>query len=392
MRLVSRYSRLLLALSVALCGWNSAQAESFLPESVQMHGFASLGYFNTMDNNFFGDTKQGSGDIDFWELGINGSWHPLPNLQLSMQVVSRKAGETDDGGLRIDYGFLDYSFVSDVDKLLGVRLGRVVYPFGLYGDTRDMPFTRPSILLPQSIYFDKTRQLSLSGDGGQLYGESRTQYGDFFVQVVGSQPRVDDSDLKEDITNSFGGELHGDASWGGRLIYEKDGGAIRFAISAYQLNVDIDPQGRIGPIPRKLKFEPLIFSAQYNAERWSLTGEYASRSTQLQPISSFTGESFYIQGIYRITSQWEAIVRYDVLYWDKDDRDGKDYEAVFGVPAHSRFAKDWTVGVRWDVTPTFMLRAEYHNVDGTGWLSRLDNPQGTKQHWNLFAFLAAYRF
>ena len=138
----------MLALGVVLFGWNGAQAEFSLPESVQVHGFASLGYFNTTDNNFFGDTKQDSGDVDFWELGINGSWRALPNLQLSMQVVSRKAGEADDGDLRIDYGFLDYAFVSDVNKVLGVRLGRVINPLGLYNDTRDMPFTRPSILLP----------------------------------------------------------------------------------------------------------------------------------------------------------------------------------------------------------------------------------------------------
>ena len=138
-------------------------AEFSLPESVQIHGFASLGYFNTTGNNFFGNTKSG-GDVDFWELGINGSWRPLTNLQLSLQVVSRQAGKTDDGDLRIDYGFLDYGFVSDIDNLWGVRLGRVVYPYGLYNDTRDMAFTRPSILLPQSIYFDVNRQLSLSGE------------------------------------------------------------------------------------------------------------------------------------------------------------------------------------------------------------------------------------
>ena len=44
------------------------------------------------------------------------------------------------------------------------------------------------------------------------------------------------------------------------------------------------------------------------------------------------------------------------------------------LPAHNRFAKDITVGLRWNITPEFMLRAEYHRVNGTGWLSTLDNP------------------
>ena len=63
-------------------------------------------------------------------------------------------------------------------------------------------------------------------------------------------------------------------------------------------------------------------------------------------------------------------------------------------PAHSRFAKDITVGLRWNITPQFMLRAEYHRVNGTGWLSTLDNPSphGTVQHWDLFSILGSYRF
>ena len=239
----------------------------------------------------------------------------------------------------------------------------------------------------------------LSGDGGQLYGEYRTRYGDFFVQGGGIQPRVDDPDLKDLLAGPIPGELEGRPSWGGRLIYERDGGRVRLAVTAIQSNADFTPQ--LSGVGRgSWNFDPWIFSAQYNAERWSLTGEYALRRIQFEnftpspPKSSSTGESYYVQGIYRIALRWEAMVRYDVLYWDKDDRDGIDFEAATGglFQAHSRFAKDLTVGIRWDITPTFMLRAEYHNVDGTGWLSRLENPQGTKQHWNLFALLAAYRF
>ncbi len=43
------------------------------------------------------------------------------------------------------------------------------------------------------------------------------------------------------------------------------------------------------------------------------------------------------------------------------------------IPAHSRFAKDITVGLRWNVTPSIMLRAEYHYINGTGWISPFDN-------------------
>ena len=378
----------------------STYAELSLPESLQIHGFASLGYFNTSGNNFFGNTKSG-GDVDFWELGTNGSWRPLNNLQLSLQVVSRQAGKTDDGDLRIDYGFLDFSFLSDVDNLWGVRLGRVVNSYGLYNDTRDMAFTRPGILLPQSIYFDINRELALSGDGGQLYGERRTSFGDFLLQLQIFQPRVDDPDLKNDLTGGSGGDLDGKPSWGGRLTYEKDGGRLRLALSGFQLNVDPDPNGAVSQSSPQFDLDPVVLSAQYNAERWSLTGEYAFRHLRRDifvpplPNESVTGESYYLQAIYRLAQRWEAMLRYDVLYWDKDDRNGKEYEANTGgrIPAYRRFAKDWAIGLRWNITPNMMLRAEYHNINGAGWISSLENPiDDTEQHWYMFAILASYRF
>lgn len=51
------------------------------------------------------------------------------------------------------------------------------------------------------------------------------------------------------------------------------------------------------------------------------------------------------------------------------------------------------VGLRWNVTPEFMLRAEYHHVNGTGWFSRLDNPASEgplSQHWDLYAIQASF--
>jgi hypothetical protein len=90
------------------------------------------------------------------------------------------------------------------------------------------------------------------------------------------------------------------------------------------------------------------------------------------------------------------MARYDVLYSDRSDRDGKDFEAQTRgtVPAHTRFAKDLTVGLRWDITPHWMARVEYHLVDGTAWLPRLDNRDTAdlERYWNLFSALVSFHF
>jgi hypothetical protein len=170
-------------------------------------------------------------------------------------------------------------------------------------------------------------------------------------------------------------------------------------VTAVDLQVEYEPgDGPVNLEAGEFSFSPLLFSAQYNAERWSLTAEYERRPVSLKkfgpllPDTEYTGESYYLQGSYRFNSSLEGVLRYDVLIWDRDDPDGEEFAALTGIPAHRRFAKDWTVGLRWDLLPSFMLQAEYHRVDGTGWLSELENPDGFERRWDLFAVMASYRF
>ncbi|HJT52146.1 MAG TPA: porin, partial [Nitrosospira sp.] len=186
----------------------------------------------------------------------------------------------------------------------------------------------------------------------------------------------------------------------GRANYELDEGRLRFAFSGAQLNINYDPGNSDWLGAGSIRFTPLIFSAQYNAESWSLTSEYALRHFKYEnfgaggPNLDFFGESYYLQGVYRFTPEWEAIVRYDALYTDRDDRSGEKWAAATGGSAHRRYAKDITVGLRWNITPELMLRAEYHRVNGTAWLSTLDNPNSgsLSQNWDLFSILGSYRF
>ncbi len=370
-----------------------------LPEGFQIHGFASQGYILTSDNNFFGDSDD-QGSLDFTELGINASWLMARRFQLSGQLLSRRAGEGHEGDIQLDYGLADYNFLSAADRRLGVRIGRFKNPLGLYNDTRDVAFTRPGILLPQSLYFDRTRTLALSADGVEFYAEHRNGIGDFFLELGAGLPQVDDLDTELSLLGrDFPGDLDNDVSYIGRLLYERDGGRLRFGLSGALVNIGYQPN-LVDPLERgSIRFQPWILSAQYNAERWSLTGEYALRRFKFQdfgaiPDMEFDGESYYAQFTYRINSNWEAMLRYDLLYSDRDDRDGREFEARTGRPAHTRFAKDWTVGLRWDVTPTLMLRTEVHRVDGSGWLPPQDNPDtlSIKRRWELFGILASYRF
>ncbi len=371
-----------------------------MPEATQIHGFVTQGLISSTGNNFFGPSKNGV-SWEFTELGVNASYRPDPDLQFSAQLLSCRAGGTDNGRVRLDYGFVDYTFSASESGRWGVMAGKIKNPLGFYNTTRDVAFTRPSILLPQSIYFDRARNFALSAPGASVYGERVGEGGDLYLQLAALRPQVDDQDTKFAFLGvDRPGNLDGDASYIGRLLFDRDGGRLRLALSAAQINMSYRPGAGDALSAGSIRFEPAVLSAQFNAERWSLTSEYALERVSRQgfgaPVldTTNTSEQCYVQGTYRFAARWEGLLRYDVLYLDRADRDGARYAALSGNPAYARYAKDWTVGVRYDVTPSFMLRGEFHSVDGTAWLPFEDNPDpfGTSRRWNMFLLQGSYRF
>ncbi|MGX2040525.1 hypothetical protein ACWJKU_10395 [Methylocaldum sp. MU1018] len=378
--------------------WHCHDSSADWKDTFQYHGFISQNFVLTSKNNFYGNSRHGS--FDFTEAGFNVSLQPLSRLGLAAQVLYRRAGELEDEEVRLDYGVLDLTALDTPDVRAGVRLGRVKNPLGLYNETRDVPFTRASIFLPQSIYFDRTRNFALSSDGGQVYGEYESSIGEFSVRANIGVPTLDKSLESLILGRDRPGEFHGKLSYIGQFLYEFRSGLIRLAFTAASAQAGYDSgQGDVFS-GGDFWFQPYIFSAQYNGERLSLTAEYALRNDrgkhfgQFLPNFARTGESYYIQGAYRFTDEIEAVVRYDVLYLNVNDRYGEGFERRTGRPGFSRFAKDWTVGLRWDITPSWMARVEYHRIHGTGWLAATENPDPRKLEpdWDLFALELSFRF
>ncbi|HPP46977.1 MAG TPA: hypothetical protein PLF25_05670 [Accumulibacter sp.] len=316
-------------------------------------------------------------------------------------MLSHRAGGTDDGRLRLDYGLIDWTVHTSESGRSGVRLGRLKAAYGLYNTTRDVPFTRPSIILPQSIYFERTRNLTVSADGGEIYLE---RYGDgalLSASFALGRPQADTSAAKIALVGlAANGHLESDPTPDFHLLYETDGGKYRLGFTAARLKLHYHPGPGDNLQAGTFELRPLVFSAQYNDENWSLTGEYARRNTVINNFGPAfynghaAGESYYLQGTYRITPRWEALLRYDVFYADRNDRHGQTFSAATRWPGYLRFAKDWTTGIRYDVTSSFMLRAEIHRINGTGFLPVQDNPNpfAMQQRWNLYLLLASYRF
>lgn len=369
-----------------------------------VHGFLTQGFFKSDKNNYFGKSSEGSGSFDFHEYGVNPSAKVSDDIRLSALFLVRQAGGTDNDSLRVDHALADVRFFSNDTSDAGVLLGRIKTPIGFYNETRDVAITRPSILLPQSIYFDQNRNFLINADGAQFYwelGGKGTSYSRLAVEAARTVG-VDNPETEFYFLGAIlPGELDSGTSYGFRAVHERDGGRTKFAMF-------------LSTSPRALKYSPAavdILQAgtvrtesmwlsfhQDIGDRWGFTSELFMPRLTYEDFGPFLPDrvayplGYYVEAQFRPAPKWETFIRRDISYLDRSDKDGTTLAALTGRPAHNFFAKDDTIGARYHLTPKLSLSAEIHSVNGTVWLPIEDNPDpsATSQYWKMLALQVSY--
>lgn len=385
------WEKILLTTCLVLVAVKAGADQGELPGGVpELHGFVGQGFTHTTDNQVFGHSTAGS--LDFHELGLATSWRPHGDWLLSAQLISRNAGEVDNGEPFLDYALVDYSFQQQLPGRPGLSLGRIRNPFGLYNDTRDAPFARPGIVLPQTVYLDKVRDLFLSLDGIQLHADIGPGAHGLLCQLNLGRAHIDGDTGRTVMGPVMAGHTDNDGvTWVGRLLYDW-GGRLQLALSAGQASFVLDPwMPGMGRVAGKGTY--WLLSAQYHAAQWSLTGEYVREELRadgglgMLPLTRLEPRGWYLQAGYRPSPAWEAFLRYEDGVADRDLK-----ERLGDHPAY--FTRGWVTGLRWDLHPQWMLRCEYALYRGGFILSPLDNPDGAAvvEQWNMLSALLAFRF
>ncbi|MDP1928417.1 MAG: hypothetical protein Q8K62_07895 [Thiobacillus sp.] len=392
----SRWNSLLLA---CLLETSAVGADGLADTRYRIQGFAAQTLISSTNNHFFGESRD-SISTAFTEIGLQGFWLPLDALQLSGQILYRRAGESDQEGLRLDYAQADWRFYQNESTQLGVKLGKVKIPYGLYNETRDVPFTRPSILLPQAIYVDNSRSLLIAAPGAIFHGSNVSAYGTFDASLGWARPDFGSEAVGYVfLGRNRPGELEGTSAFSSSLRWDAPTDTT-LMLTYVDANADYQPGNPDNLAPGSIHFRNLLLSFQQRFDTVTLTAEYGEPRIDRTGFGAALPDAGrdsivrYMQGEWRFHPEWELVLRNEVNYRDKNDKSGQKLHAATGLPAHAMFSNDWVVGLRWDVTPNLMLRAEYHHVNGTSWLPGLDNPDifATEQHWNMGLLQAAYRF
>lgn len=406
-----KYRRLFfLVLFCMLPPWSGLAFD--LGETAQLHGFVSQGYMQSSNNNFL--TPSRSGSYEFTDLAINANWSILSDLRIGGQLFFRNLGDYSEDRVIVDWALLDYQPF----EWGGIRLGKIKMPHGLYNENRDSDFLLPLIFLPQSIYDESRRDSMLAYLGGGIYGNIPAgDWGDVDYHLfVGETRYPDDSILAEGTTNSLlsnitnnnkkppaarnpllpsdllSADRKNEELYGGSLIFNSSDGDLRLGFSLLHSKNCIYVNGSSVPLTKNTVRSRFVLSLEYSWNDWVFAGEYgeSDRRTITAGVVSQNGpsQSWYLLASYAPFERWTFSVLYDEFYRMKFDKDG---ETRPQVADYMGWRKDFGVAVRYDLRDDFVIKAEYHIIDGGAMQLGVLNPT-VDRFWNYFAAKLTYSF
>jgi hypothetical protein len=364
-------------------------------------GFVSQGLVYTDDHNFAGNSDDGV-STDYREAAVYSMWRISPEVRIGGQIAARKLGNMTEDKPQLDYLSLDVNLLDNASDTMGVRLGKLKLIHGFYNTSREVPFSRTSILLPQSMYNDETRDIQISAWGGELYGN-------VFLDPMRLEYTLTVGNLRHDEVAEllfFNRELSGhfDSAYlalGNLWFYgEADQWRVGLSYGNYRPTYRSGPLGEFGIESGRIDVSVSALSAEYNIGRLMLTAEYFRHNVDLSDLGgvySLIGktefEAYYAQATYHMTDTLSAFVRYDVAYRDVDDKSGRKAAAIFGTPDYNMWSKDATLGIGWKFSQNWLARAEWHHIQGAARVPVADNdPSDANPNWNMVLFQLAYRF
>ena len=363
------------------------------------HGFVAQGVIRTDDSSFVDPEKEWSPKLT--ELGINGSVRLTSTVRLAGQAVYLNGGNRYPEGERLDYLFFDFDIFDKESLNFNLHLGRYKNYHWLYSATRDVPHTRPSIILPQSIYFDGFRDIAVGSDGAAIVGSYSNDVGEWeFNWSYGNSP-VSRKQVQTFFSDFSQGSIDQDFTHQLSAFLRPKAGQLQVGVSlldsdfSYREGEQDVLQNGVATSQR------VMFTLQYAAEKWDLTSEIMQERVIFRGIladgflQDTKGQGGYIQGRYFLNPNITLLARLDILDVNKDDRGGQLFQQRTGVPDYFSFQDTATLGLTWNFRQNWRLQAEFHRVKGSGRITPIlfqDVANNSEKYTNIFALQATYWF
>lgn len=372
---------------------------------LKLHGFVALGVIDVNGSDFVND--DGSLSTELTEIGFNASWQLNSQFRFAGQVVYLDGGNRYEKGVRVDYALIDWSAIATENWQLNVYAGRSKNNHWLYSSTRTVPFARPSIILPQSVYFDGFRDIAVGHDGAGLkLSHSDDDYGNFDFNLTYGRSPISDEQEEILLSQLAMGKAQQEFDLQSSLYWQPAFSQWRFGLSLLDSDFSYEsvrPEKPDAFFDAEFSFQFYTLNALYEGEFWEFSGEiYQSRFETTgfyfpQYHTDNIAQGYYLQTRYKLTPDLTLLARYEDFYLNKEDKDGKKLEedSMGLIPAYFGYHKDTVLGLTYDFTSNLSLRLEYHWFHGAGRLTPVvvPNPRANdSEDWQLWAAQLMYWF
>jgi len=382
--------------------FNSLAQDDQSAESFKIHGFVAQGVIDVDGSNFVNDEDGLS--LELTEIGLNTSYKFADDFRFAAQAVYLNGGNRYNEGLRVDYFLMDWNAYSSDKWQANLFIGRIKNTHWLHSSTRDIPFARPSILLPQGAYFDGFRDIAMGGDGAALKLDyNHDEYGEFDFNFSRGKSTINSDDAEVILSDLAQGNIEHDLDSQVSVYWHPVFSQWKFGLTLLDSEFNYDGETRDFFVDGRFVFQFYTVNALYEGEEWEFTTEILQTrfltegfySPQFHQDNLGQGGSF--QARYKVDQKLTLISRYDLFYADKDDKKGYELEKLsFGVvPSYFGYQHDAMLGFSYDFTHNLRVNAEYHWVEGAARLNPivLPNPLvNNQERWEMWAVQLMYWF
>lgn len=385
----------------ALLSVNAIAQNDNSAEPLKIHGFVAQGAIDVDGSNFVND----DGELSFklTEIGLNASYQIADDFRFAAQAVYLNGGNRYNEGLRVDYALVDWNVYSSDKWQANLFLGRFKNMHWLYSSTRDIPFARPSIILPQGLYFDGFRDIAVGGDGAALkLTYNNDEFGEFDFNFSRGKSPIDSDDAEVILSELAQGGIEHELDMQASVYWRPVFSQWRFGLTL--LDSEFNYQGK--PIDffvdGRFQFQNYTTNAVYEGELWELTAEFLQTRFKTE---GFYAPQFYqdnlgqggsFQARYKIDQRLTLLARYEQFYADKDDKKGHrlQQQSFNTIPNHFGYQNDTMLGFSYDFSSNFRIKAEYHWMEGGARINPvvLPNSQANDKHWQMWAVQLMYWF
>lgn len=380
----------------------SLQAQAENKKEIQWHGFVAQGAIDANGSNFVNDDESTS--LALTELGINASFQLTNDIRLAGQATYLDGGNRYPDGFSLDYLLIDWSLFSNEKWQTNLYIGRIKNYHWLYSATRDVPMTRPSIILPQSVYFDATRNLSIGGDGAALTAKYFSEsYGDFDFNISSSESDISAEQSSILLGPKSQGKLKHQKDLQASIYWQPDMSSWRFGLAVTDADFSYQSGSLSDFLDGTIDLKRYYFNGEYHGEHWTFSYELLQETMEINGLLSNdftrkpTGQGGFAQVEYLYNADVKILARAEHYYADRKDKTGKKLNQASGgfIPQHFGYQHEFVIGTTVDLATNLQLQLEHHWIKGTARLTPvvIPNPSvNDDEYWQLAAIQFVYWF